>query len=75
MKKRGFWRYILVEGIVLFGTPFFVIGTAFVWRHPDRVLSILLMFIGGLIGGFVLGSFSWKMDMRAYRKSKAQAAE
>jgi len=85
MRKRGFWRHILIEGIVLFGMPLFVIFSWLwwllrdAWKQEDAssngafLFSVLFFLIGGLIGGFFFAAISWKSGMRAYRKSKAQA--
>jgi len=70
LKKRGFWRHILMEGVMLFGLPFFLVCSGVTWwldirgewKHDEQWVVVLLCFVGGLVGGFIVGLFYWALE-------------
>ena len=79
LKNRGFWRHTLVEGVLLFGLPFFVVMSTAAfwvhlrggWKHPEPWYILLPFFlVGGLAGGLAVGVALWSYDRWCFARHK-----
>lgn len=77
-RQNGMWRYVLVQGVLLYGLSCFVVITFVV---EQLVLGFVLSagFIAfsaasWAIGGVVLGLIMWFIQERQFRKAGAATA-
>ena len=77
MRRRGFWRHVFAEGVLLLGVPLFTITGIILgllrlrgeWETPWYI-DIPLGLILALAAGFCLGAVSWTSYMRTSRESR-----
>jgi hypothetical protein len=70
-QKKGFWRYLIVYGVLMWGGVAGVFYSAFILitngKLETRDLITVAMFS---VGGILYGSLSWDYFQRAYQKAK-----
>lgn len=84
-RERGFFKFVLLRGIVFFGLPYAILaGTLSLlidgyyriplerWNWP---LFLVLWTIGGLIFGVLIGSYIWYRAEYLYKKHNQQIPE
>ncbi|WP_041590361.1 hypothetical protein, partial [Teredinibacter turnerae] len=72
---KGKRNFILVNGIVSWGIPMFVVMTFFVNKPEEGHMSVVLICINALIwtlGGLAFGFFTWSASERMYKKELAR---
>jgi hypothetical protein len=77
VRRGGKWRFVLINGVVSWGVPMFVVMTFVVNRSPDRPLTPGLVGISAALwafGGFSFGLVMWTISERRYQKHLATRA-
>jgi hypothetical protein len=70
IKQRGFWRFVLLRGVLGWGLTMGIIGIIF--EHVSRKEGAFpWYFMLGLflVGGFVWGLATWFVSMRIYSRA------
>src|SRR5262249_8159751 len=70
-RKKGKANYILVNGLLAWGLPMFVIMTFFVLRKKDEPLRLDLVAISAVLwglGGISFGLATWTMSEKKYQR-------
>lgn len=71
LKKLGFWKYVLLAGILLFGN-YLALMLSFLIAASYLSLAMLgMFFMGGLSWGFVFGCLTWFSSYLKYRFKRA----
>jgi len=67
IKRRGFWRFVLLRGVLGWGIPMSIFGITFehAWKKKEQ---IWLIFGICLICGFAWGFWMWAGMNRLYRR-------
>ena len=69
-RAKGMLRYVLLQGVLAWGIPMFVVMTFVV--NPERSKDALLVGLQAviwMIGGAVFGTGMWFVSERNYRKA------
>jgi hypothetical protein len=70
IKQGGFWRFVLLRGVLAFGLSMGVVGIIF--EHVSRKEEAFpWYFVLGLflVAGFVWGVATWFVSMRVYSRA------
>lgn len=74
VRKGGKWRFFLLNGMISWGGPMFIIMTFVFNRNPDRPLTPLLIGLSAVLwasGGLLFGVVVWSISERRYQKHLA----
>ena len=74
-KEKGFMRFFMIRGILMWGIPMFVIMTFFVQKPYDghTTFSIARSAIIWLLGSALYSFIVWKITEFQYRKAVAKS--
>lgn len=68
IRSRGLRRYVLVQGVLLYGLPMFVIMSVLLHREGQPLwllgVSLLLWLLGGALFGWLL----WRVNEWRFRR-------
>jgi len=70
-RRKGKLNYILVNGLLAWGLPMFVVMTFFVLRKKDEPLRLDMVAISAVlwtIGGLAFGLSIWTVSEKKYQK-------
>lgn len=71
LRQKGKWNYILMNGLLAWGVPMFVVMTFVVNKPESGHMPISMIAIHVLIwvlGGLGFGYFTWSVSEKAYQK-------
>lgn len=74
-REKGRKNFILVNGLLAWGLPMFLVMTFFVNKPNDAQWSPIFILISAVIwalGGLAFGYFVWGSTERAYKKALAK---
>ena len=66
-RKKGFFRFFLVRGLLLFGLPFTLVQLFFKWQDGNRLHFIALV-LSGIIAGLIYSGSMWYFAERKFKK-------
>jgi hypothetical protein len=70
-RQKGRKTFILVNGVLSWGLPMFIVMTFFVHRRPDGVHSPWMILVSAILwalGGALFGWIMWRLSEKKYRK-------
>ncbi len=70
-RQKGKAKFILLNGVLAWGLPMFIVMTFFLNRRPDQMLSLTTVFVSAIIwalGGALFGWMAWTWAERRYKK-------
>ena len=70
-RKKGKFNYVLVNGLLAWGLPMFVVMTFFVMRKKDEPLRPDLVAVSAALwalGGLSFGWVTWMISEKKYQK-------
>lgn len=71
MRVKGKRNYILINGLLSWGLPMFIVMTFLVNKPDDGHMSLAMIAINALIwalGGLAFGYFTWYASEKSYQK-------
>ncbi len=69
VRARGRARFILINGLLLWGLPLFVVMTFILDPSPRSPGMIVSSAVGWLLSGLLYGPLLWHINERRYRKT------
>lgn len=67
VRQKGLLRYVLVNGVLMYGLPLFVVMTFFVHRDKLATAFVAMSALLWAIGGVAFGLLTWWWWERRYR--------
>ncbi|GAB1597148.1 hypothetical protein [Lysobacter claricitrinus] len=67
-RQKGRLRYVLVNGLLAYGVPMFVVMTFFAHRADLSKSFIAISAVAWSIGGLLSGACTWWLHERNYQK-------
>lgn len=71
IRARGMGRYVLVNGMLAYGLPLFVLMTFVVHRERLGLRFVLVSAVAWALGGALFGWVMWHARDRLYRRLAA----